>query len=124
MANTDMSRLWIIIILSLFIIGSYTIEGIILGAKDTIEDIDANRDTLIITGESTYPDYLNYTHENIEGSSVDPANLVLGFISFLSFGELGLPLFMQFILSTVMTIIGIVIFYLSYTFVRDWIPFV
>ena len=124
MADTEMSRLTIIITLAVFLTAVYLIEGIVISAQDTLEDIDANRGNLIISGDGTYPQYLNYTYDNIEESGADPMSMITGFFGFLAFAPLELPVFIQFILTMTTTLVGVVLFYLTYTFIRDWIPFI
>lgn len=123
MAETNFSRLNIMIILTVFITSVYMVEGIVISAQETLDEID-NTGNVIVVDENGYPVYGNYSYENVGESDIDVVGSILGLGGFLTFEPLGLPMFMQFILSTTMLIISIVIAYIIYSFARDWVPFV
>jgi len=120
-SENKINRLEILIILFLIITCFYAVEGIFILGQAEYESQDM---TGLVQENPEIIDPENFTYTEGQELGFDPLSIVIGFIGFLSFAPLGLPIWASVSLSIFMSIVGIIIVYLIYTFIRDWIPFV
>ncbi len=115
--STNPWRLKYMLIIFVVLTLMYAVQGVFVVAQEEMRITDLSQ-----TGNISSEDLANATARSSGENFIGVLGWFLGFITFQAIE--GIPLWASGILSMFTSVCTIVISYIIYTFIRDWIPFV